>query len=437
MNRRGFTIIELIITITIMALLIVLSFVNLDSSQINSRDAERKADIEAIAIHLDNFYNVGSDTSTTTGRYPSTVLTQNGASSQVVQALVVGGGGGGGNAGSGGGGGGVVYNASVPILTQAYPITVGAGGAGGVGDGVAGGTGGSSIFSTITANGGGGGVSRNNCAGGNGASSGGGPISTSCTATGGIASQGYAGGNGYLEGSLTGNSGGGGGAGGAGVAGGNTAGSGAGGVGLANSITGTSTYYAGGGGGGEYNGSYVGAGGLGGGGNAVMSDVGGNGTANTGGGGAGGSYNGLNLNGGDGGSGIVIIAYPSSLLTATGGTKTTFGNMTVHIFTTSGTFTVNNMSATGNTQKMLNNIDIKSITAPGVTDITQTFIPATNNVQTTSGVLPQPTINQYIYQPLQSDGTLCTSEYQECRKFNLYYRTEADNVVHMVVSKNQ
>lgn len=90
----------------------------------------------------------------------------------------------------------------------------------------------------------------------------------------------------------------------------------------------------------------------------------------------------------------------------------------------------------------LRDININSLMAPGITDPTQTFIPATNATQTTSGVTPQPTINNYIYQPLQllSNGTwaLCTdSSTQECRKFNLYYRLEADNNVYMVTSKNQ
>ena len=81
-------------------------------------------------------------------------------------------------------------------------------------------------------------------------------------------------------------------------------------------------------------------------------------------------------------------------------------------------------------------VDTDSITAPGITDPSQTFISATNNVQTTTGVNPQPTIDQYVYQPLQSDGTLCTLESQECRRFNLYYRLEADNTVYMVTGKN-
>jgi hypothetical protein len=117
------------------------------------------------------------------------------------------------------------------------------------------------------------------------------------------------------------------------------------------------------------------------------------------------------------------------------------GGYTIHTFTASGTFTTNiinniNIITIDSIQHTLRDISIDSITAPGITDPSQTFISATNNVQITTGVTPQPTIDQYVYQPLQSDGTLCTLESQECRKFNLYYRLEADNTVYMVTGKN-
>lgn len=89
------------------------------------------------------------------------------------------------------------------------------------------------------------------------------------------------------------------------------------------------------------------------------------------------------------------------------------------------------------TKSYLRDIDDKSLMAPGVTNTTDTFIPATNNVQTEAGVLPQPTVGQYVYQPIMTTGALCSSGNTDCRKFNLYYRTEADNVVHRVTSKNQ
>lgn len=76
MYSRGFTIVEIVITITIMGILLVLAVVNLSSSQVNSRDAERKADIEAIALHLESYYaNESSDSQGQTsagGTYPGT-----------------------------------------------------------------------------------------------------------------------------------------------------------------------------------------------------------------------------------------------------------------------------------------------------------------------------------------------------------------------------
>lgn len=86
-------------------------------------------------------------------------------------------------------------------------------------------------------------------------------------------------------------------------------------------------------------------------------------------------------------------------------------------------------------EEVLRDINTKSLMAPGITDPTQTFISATNNNQTATGVTPQPTISQYVYQPINASGSLCTST--DCRKYNLYYRLEADNTVYMVTSKNQ
>jgi len=86
---------------------------------------------------------------------------------------------------------------------------------------------------------------------------------------------------------------------------------------------------------------------------------------------------------------------------------------------------------------LLLDIDLASVTAPGATSVSASFIPATNNVQTVTGVLPQPTKSQYVYQPIQTDGTLCTTEAQECRKYSIFYRTEGKNTVEKVTSKNQ
>jgi prepilin-type N-terminal cleavage/methylation domain-containing protein len=76
-KRQGFTIVELIIVIAIMAILLTLGVVNLQDTLVNGRDDERKEDIANLARHLETFYTSGSDSSTTTGFYPSTAITTN------------------------------------------------------------------------------------------------------------------------------------------------------------------------------------------------------------------------------------------------------------------------------------------------------------------------------------------------------------------------
>ncbi len=71
MERQGFTIVELIIVITIMAILIVLGTANLRGSTGKADDTERKSDSEAIAMYLETFYTSGAGGDTSTGYYPS------------------------------------------------------------------------------------------------------------------------------------------------------------------------------------------------------------------------------------------------------------------------------------------------------------------------------------------------------------------------------
>jgi len=99
---------------------------------------------------------------------------------------------------------------------------------------------------------------------------------------------------------------------------------------------------------------------------------------------------------------------------------------------------------------IVTDMDPKSLVAPGHTDLSYvSYIPAvctgTCN-QTTAGVNPQPTIDNYVYQPLQADGTLCTTVTQGCRKFNIFYKLEVASVstecpspgfICKVTSKNQ
>jgi hypothetical protein len=246
--------------------------------------------------------------------------------------VVAGGGSGGGSTGGGGGAGGVVSTA-LSLGVGSYPVVVGAGGAAS-GNQASGRSGTNSTFGGITAiGGGGGGYSRGNGSSGgglNGGSGGGSQDYGGVTIAGlGTALQGNPGGAlGNASAS------GGGGAGGAGLSNETANIGGIGGIGVSSSISGTSKYYGGGGGGGN-----TGVGGLGGGGTSPGVDAGGAGTANTGGGGAGGwSY--TAGNGGVGGSGVVIISYPTGLLTATGGTMTTSGGNTIHTFNGNGTFTI-------------------------------------------------------------------------------------------------
>lgn len=102
------------------------------------------------------------------------------------------------------------------------------------------------------------------------------------------------------------------------------------------------------------------------------------------------------------------------------------------------------IAGTSASNLMLNfrDADMKAFLPPGTTDTALTFIASTNvgttpSIQTTAGVLPQPTINQYVYQPIKSDGSICQAAEIDCRKFNLFYRLEADNTVYRVTSKNQ
>ena len=265
-----------------------------------------------------------------------------------VSYMVVGGGGGSsgstpsGNNGTGGGGGGGFREgetpqapftgsplkncAGLPVSTQTYPISVGAGGTGGAPANPAfnanGTNGSNSIFSTITSAGGGfggnGGTGPGNGGpGGSGGGGGGGASSTIPAGNGNVPSTSPAQGN---PGGTGGNTspdvfaGGGGGA----TAAGQNASSGNhgdGGNGATSSITGSPVARAGGGGAGAGNpasnaggSAGTGGGGAGSGGTPSAQD-GAAGTANTGGGGGGSSSNPGAATGGAGGSGIVVIKY--------------------------------------------------------------------------------------------------------------------------------
>jgi len=69
-HAYGFTLIEVLITITVMVVLLVLGVVGLSGTEARARDEERITDITILAQQLDNFYTTGTDSSTTIGRYP-------------------------------------------------------------------------------------------------------------------------------------------------------------------------------------------------------------------------------------------------------------------------------------------------------------------------------------------------------------------------------
>jgi|5B_taG_2_1085324.scaffolds.fasta_scaffold07194_2 hypothetical protein len=269
----------------------------------------------------------------------------NAAGSNSVSYLVIAGAGGGGGEQSGGGGAGGYregkassdsYTASplnapagLPVIAQAYPITVGGGGNGGTNPDGNATAGSNSVFSSITSTGGGrGGTSTDPHPAGSattgGSGGGGATLGGAVGASGNTPPvsppQGNDGGDGagapYVGG-------GGGGAGAAGTNGtgnpGGAAQAGPGGNGVASSITGSPVTRAGGGGAGgtgatvggnqPYNASTGGSGGGGAGAPDSPSTNGTAGTVNTGSGGGGGNLQNSSSTGGGGGSGIVIIRY--------------------------------------------------------------------------------------------------------------------------------
>ena len=260
-----------------------------------------------------------------------------GATNYNVQYLVLAGGGGGGaNYGAGGGAGGMRLVASKSFQVAegtGYPITVGGGGAGSVPGGCYGTSGSNSIFSSITSAGGGGG-GHSQLAGRAGGSGGGGGGCPGCVGAGGAGntppiSSPLGGPQGSDGGAGTGPGGGGGG--GHSEAGQAASGGGRGGAGTASAIVSapSSVSYAGGAGG--YPGGPASPCGTG-------APSGGNGTTNKGGGGGGQSPVGPGV--GAGGSGKVVIRLVTSCGPASGGgTETTCGSCTVHVFNGDGTFT--------------------------------------------------------------------------------------------------
>jgi len=274
---------------------------------------------------------------------------------EVEYLIVAGGGGGGGVIGGGGGAGGLLNGFTTATIANGdYTIVVGAGGAGGTGwntSGQAGKVGGNSTVFSLTANGGGGGRHYGSATTStvvNGGSGGGGANGGTNGGTG-VAGQGYNGGGGGTSNV----GGGGGGAGSAGSNANNSLGRGGhGGVGkyfgniLGNSVGYNGWFADGGGGGVRYNRTRgLGLNGAGDGGNHnndTLSSGITNAAINTGSGGGGAGYSGSSNSriGGNGGSGVVIIKYLGPQKAAGGDTIFNYEGYTVHVFKSSGTFTV-------------------------------------------------------------------------------------------------
>lgn len=75
-TSRGFTVVEIAITLAVMAILVVLGLSSYSQSQKNARDTERRGDAENISAALERLYASGATNSATgitypPGRYPS------------------------------------------------------------------------------------------------------------------------------------------------------------------------------------------------------------------------------------------------------------------------------------------------------------------------------------------------------------------------------
>lgn len=329
--------------------------------------------------------------------------------------IVAGGGGGGGVIGGGGGAGGLLNGFTTATIANGdYTVVVGAGGAGGTGwntnsqDGKVGGD--SSAFS-VTTNGGGGGVHHGGATSvttKNGGSGGGGALAYSGAGGTGVSGQGNNGGN-------NGNGNLGAGGGGAGSVGGNASGTlgGAGGLGryFGNKFgsVGYNGWFADGGAGGVrgYAGTSVRSASNGGGYGTSNTVTAGSGAANTGSGGGGGGYSASSTSrvAGNGGSGVVIIKYLGPQKAAGGDTVFNYQGYTVHVFTSSGTFTVG--EAWGDLTK--NNFKTKLINGPVL------------NRNIANGVVYFDGTNQYM-RPNVSHSYLASST------FSLFFKALSVNV---------
>ncbi|HEX6416185.1 MAG TPA: type II secretion system protein [Candidatus Saccharimonadales bacterium] len=80
----------------------------------------------------------------------------------------------------------------------------------------------------------------------------------------------------------------------------------------------------------------------------------------------------------------------------------------------------------------LRDIDTKALRAPGIAETSSMSLGVAANTSAQN-----PTINQYIYQPVDRDGVLCTAETVDCLGYTLYYKLEGDAAVQKITSKHQ
>lgn len=55
----------------------------------------------------------------------------------------------------------------------------------------------------------------------------------------------------------------------------------------------------------------------------------------------------------------------------------------------------------------------------------------------TSTSMPTPTVNDYVYQPIDRSGALCNYDGDYCSKFTIYYKLENNATVQQATSKHQ
>jgi len=90
MKKHGFTVVEILIVITIMGILLILAVINVNSSQVQARDNERKVDVENIALALETGFkdpNTMNQDFTQTGYYPGTAVMGAAINANNVRAL--------------------------------------------------------------------------------------------------------------------------------------------------------------------------------------------------------------------------------------------------------------------------------------------------------------------------------------------------------------